>query len=79
MGSHVMQHIELESAVMLQSDQFVGLEQFEGGMNGGMFSVTNPFWPNAVLKKGFKHHIEEEAYMLQLVKHPNVVGVEGPG
>ena len=74
-----MQHTELESAVMLQSDQFVGLEQFEGGMNGGMFSVTNPFWPNAVLKKGFKHHIEEEAYMLQLVKHPNVVGVEGPG
>lgn len=53
------------------------MEPLRQGASSQVYDAINVCWPGAVFKKGYKLRIEEEAHMLQLVKHPNVVRVEG--
>ena len=53
------------------------MEPLHQGANSQVFDAINVCWPDAVFKKGYKLHIEEEAHMLQLARHPNIVRVEG--
>lgn len=67
---------ELTSCLVLQNEElYASMRPVAAGKNGLVFSWVNPFWPNVVLKKSYKAAIEQEAEMLQAVRHPNIVSV----
>lgn len=64
---------DMASCCHVQHGMWTGKTALASGANGSVFLVTNPFFPHAVLKKGWEHLLEEEAEKLWVLRHPNIV------
>jgi len=58
-------------------DYWVGMQLIDSGMSSNVYTVSNPYWPNVVLKTGAAQDVLKEAQRLDALRHPNIVSLVG--